>query len=82
MQRTIHEAFGPLKRATIRLIKENYKIIDYGDLAAVEWYDLYEAINQNEDLSVKAPALASSVTEELLAMLRVGNKSFENLKQR
>ena len=77
-----NSAFGPLKRATITLMKENYKIIYYGDYPrysnVFELYDLEDDIDEKEDLFAKGPVAASSLKEELLDTLNTVNKPFQN----
>jgi hypothetical protein len=79
-----NSAFGPLKRATITLMKENYKIIYYGDYPrysnVFELYDLVEDIDEKQDLFAQSPSIASLLKEELLDTLSAVNKPFENPK--
>jgi arylsulfatase A-like enzyme len=76
-----NSAFGPLKRATITLMRENYKIIYYGDYPrysnVFELYDLYDDIDEKKDLFAEGPAIASLLKEELLDTLSMMNKPFE-----
>jgi len=77
-----NSAFGPLKRATITLMKENYKIIYYGDYPRYsnifELYDLYDDIDEKNDLFPEGPAVASRLKQELLDTLSTVNKPFEH----
>ena len=77
-----NSAFGPLKRATLTLMKENYKIIYYGDYPrysnVFELYDLADDIDEKQDLFGKGPAIASLLKDELLDTLSMVNKPFEN----
>jgi hypothetical protein len=77
----INSAFGPLKRATITLMKENYKIIYYGDypqyLNIFEFDDLAEDIDERKDLFTEGPAVAAVMKEELLDTLSTVNKTFK-----
>jgi arylsulfatase A-like enzyme len=79
-----NSAFGPLKRATITLMKENYKIIYYGDypryMNVFELYDLEEDIDEKQDLFAQGPSIASLLKEELLDTLSTVNKPFERPK--
>ena len=65
-------------------MKENYKIIYYGDYPrysnVFELYDLAEDIDEKQDLFPKAPIIASKLKEELLDTLNTVNKPFENSK--
>lgn len=78
----MNSAFGPLKRATITLMKENYKIIYYGDYPrysnVFELYDLNDDIDEKKDLFVEGPAIASLLKEELLDTLSMVNRPFES----
>ena len=78
-------AFGPLKRATITLMKENYKIIYYGDYPrypnVFELYDLQADIDEEQDLFAKGLAIAALLKEELLDTLSLVNKPFESSTQ-
>jgi arylsulfatase len=80
-----NSAFGPLKRATITLMKENYKIIYYGDYPrysnVFELYDLHHDMDEKEDLFAKGPAIAALLKEELLDSLSMVNKPFEGSAQ-
>jgi arylsulfatase A-like enzyme len=80
----LNSAFGPLKRATITMMKENYKIIYYGDYPRYsnifELYDLAEDIDERRDLFVEGPSIAALLKEELLDTLSTVNKSFEHAK--
>jgi arylsulfatase A-like enzyme len=80
-----NSAFGPLKRATITLMKENYKLIYYGDYPrysnVFELYDLNDDIDEKKDLFAKSPAIASLFKEELLDTLNIVNKPFEDPKK-
>jgi arylsulfatase A-like enzyme len=77
-----NSAFGPLKRATVTLMKENYKIIYYGDYSrysnVFELYDLDDDIEEKKDLMDGGPAVATLMKEELLDKLSTVNKSLEN----
>ena len=79
-----NSAFGPLKRATITLMKENYKIIYYGDYPrysnVFEFYDLADDIDEKQDLFADGPSMASLFKEELLDTLSSVNKPFEHSK--
>lgn len=79
-----NSAFGPLKRATLTLMKENYKIIYYPGYPrysnVFELYDLAEDIDEKKDLAAKGPSIASMLKEELLDTLSRVNKPFENPK--
>ena len=79
-----NSAFGPLKRATITLMKENYKIIYYGDYPrysnVFELYDLADDIDEKQDLFAEGPSIASLLKEELLDTLSTVNKPFGNPK--
>ena len=81
----VNSAFGPLKRATITLMKDNYKIIYYGEYPrysnVFELYDLYDDIDEKKDLVPKVPAIASILKEELLDILSMVNKPFEHPKR-
>ena len=78
-------AFGPLKRATVTLMKENYKLIYYGDYArypnVFELYDLTDDIEEKKNLMSAGPAIASALKEELLDTLNAVNKSSEYSKK-
>jgi arylsulfatase A-like enzyme len=80
-----NSAFGPLKRATITLMRENYKIIYYGDYPrysnVFELYDLDDDIDEKKDLFTEGPAIASLLKEELLDNLSMVNKPFEKSKK-
>ena len=80
-----NSAFGPLKRATITLMRENYKIIYYGDYPrysnVFELYDLDDDIDEKKDLFTEGPAIASLLKEELLDNLSIVNKPFEKSKK-
>ena len=80
-----NSAFGPLKRATITLMKENYKLIYYGDYPrypnVFELYDLQADTDEKQDLFAKAPAAAALLKEELLDTLSLVNKPFERSTQ-
>ena len=79
-----NSAFGPLKRATITMMKENYKIIYYGDYPRYsnifEFYDLHDDIEEKKDLFPENPAIASIMKEELLDVLSTVNRPFEELE--
>lgn len=76
-----NSAFGPLKRATIALMKENYKLIYYGDYPrysnVFELYDLYDDVDEKKDIFAQGPAVASSLTQELMDTLSMVNRPFE-----
>ncbi len=78
-----NSAFGPLKRATVTLMKENYKIIYYGDYPRYsnifELYDLKDDIEEKKDLFASGPAVAPLMKEELLDTLSTVNKPFDGL---
>lgn len=80
-----NSAFGPLKRATIALMQENYKIVYYGDYPrysnVFELYDLYEDIEEKTDLFEKGPAIASLLKQELLDTLSTVNRPFEKSRK-
>ena len=75
-------AFVPLKRATIALMKENYKIIYYGDYPkyanVFEFYDLSDDINEKKDLFADGPAIISQMKQELMDTLSMVNKPFDH----
>ena len=77
-----NSAFGPLKRATFTLMKEDYKIIYYGDYPrysnVFELYDLDDDIDEKKDLMPEVPAIAAILKEELLDTLSMVNKPFEH----
>jgi arylsulfatase A-like enzyme len=79
-----NSAFGPLKRATVTLMKENYKIIYYGDYPrysnVFEMYDLEDDLEEKKDLFASGPAIASWLKEELLDTLSSVNKPFDSSK--
>jgi hypothetical protein len=79
-----NSAFGPLKRMTITLMKENYKVIYYGDYPrysnVFEVYDLADDIEEKNDLFAKNPANVTPLKEELLDTLSMVNKPYENSK--
>jgi hypothetical protein len=66
-------------------MKENYKLIYYGDYPrysnVFELYDLNDDIDEKKDLFAKSPAIASLFKEELLDTLNMVNKPFENPKK-
>ena len=76
-----NSAFGPLQRASITLMKENYKIIYYGDYPrysnVFELYDLHDDIEEKQDLFPEHPAIASTLKQELLDTLSQVNRPFE-----
>jgi len=63
-------------------MKENYKIIYYGDYPRYsnifELYDLYDDIDEKNDLFPEGPAVASRLKQELLDTLSTVNKPFEH----
>jgi len=65
-------------------MKENYKIIYYGDYPrysnVFELYDLYDDIDEKKDLFAEGPAIASLLKEELLDTLSMVNQPFESSK--
>jgi arylsulfatase A-like enzyme len=79
-----NSAFGPLKRATITLMKENYKIIYYGDYPRYsnifELYDLADDIDEKQDLFAQGLSMAALLKEELLDTLSTVNKPFDHPK--
>lgn len=81
MEAKTSSAFGPLERATVTLMKENYKLIYYGDYSRYsnifEFYDLEDDIEEKKDLYPGGPVAASALKEELLDTLRTVNKPFE-----
>lgn len=79
-----NSAFGPLKRATVTLMKENYKILYYGDYPrysnVFELYDLEDDIEEKKDLFPDGPGVASLLKGELLDVLSSVNKPFDSFK--
>ncbi len=65
-------------------MKENYKILYYGDYPrysnVFELYDLEDDIEEKKDLFPGGPAVASLLKDELLDTLSSVNKSFNGLK--
>jgi arylsulfatase A-like enzyme len=74
-----NSAFAPLKRTTVTLMKENYKIIYYGDYPKYsnifEFYDLEGDMDERKDLFADGPAIAEIMREELMDTLNTVNKS-------
>jgi len=65
-------------------MKENYKVIYYGDYPrysnVFELYDLADDIDEKQDLFAEGPSIASLLKEELLDTLSTVNKPFGNPK--
>jgi arylsulfatase A-like enzyme len=79
-----NSAFGPLKHATVTLMKENHKIIYYGDYPrysnVFEFYDLEHDPEERNDLFAGGPVAAGLMKEELLDTLSTVNKPYMNPK--
>lgn len=75
-----NSAFAPLKRATIAMQKENFKVIYYGDYPRYsnifELYDIQEDPEEMTDLFPDGGPIASQLKEELLDTLSMANKPF------
>jgi arylsulfatase A-like enzyme len=75
-----NSAFGPLKRVTVTLMRENYKIVYYGDYPRYsnifELYDLDDDIEEKKDLFAQGPAVGSLLKEELMDTLSTVNRPF------
>jgi arylsulfatase A-like enzyme len=72
-------AFQPLKRATLVLRKNNYKLIYYTGYSsedAFELYDLGADREEMDDIYPKQPAIARKMKEELLEALLAADKPY------
>jgi len=75
-----NSAFAPLKRATITLMKENYKVIYFGDYPryseVFELYDLHDDPEEKHDLFLEGATIGLQLKEELLDTLAMVNKPY------
>jgi arylsulfatase A-like enzyme len=80
MEAKTNSAFAPLKRATVAMQKENYKIIYYGDYPrysnVFELYDVYEDPEELDNLFADGGTTALHLKEELLDTLSMKNRPF------
>jgi arylsulfatase A-like enzyme len=72
--------FGPLKKATLAMIKPPYKLIYYtgyeGFDGVFELYDLERDPDELEDLYPSGPSIAAELKNELLTKIQEVNKPF------
>ena len=73
-------AFNPLKKATIVMQKDEYKLIYYKGYEAedsFELYNLHENIEELTDMYPQNPAIAKTLREELLDSLSDADRPYK-----
>jgi arylsulfatase A-like enzyme len=73
-----NSAFASLRKVTVAMRKNNYKLIYYSGYGADPWFELYDMKNDPEeltDLYPSAPSFASSLRDELMTALEHANRS-------
>jgi arylsulfatase A-like enzyme len=80
MEAKTNSAFAPLKRVTVAMQKDNYKIIYYGDYPrysnVFELYNMQEDPEEKNDIFEDGGGLIRQLKEELLDNLSMKNKPF------
>ena len=73
-----NSAFAPLRKVTVAMRKNNYKLIYYSGYGADPWFELYDMdVDPEElhDLYPSTPSFASSLRDELMTSLEHANQS-------